>query len=638
MFILSFFPLLLAALPWPLLGSVLQSLEEELRAAMISTEGGGHGTLAEVNALEMAIVGSVLLVVLVILLILQSFISQLRKRNAEIKEVRQQLEDAQAMLEQDQKLEELGSRIRETLAGAPVAYILAVDGRILETNDYCRDRLGALEGLFISRIFARHDDFLKIDQQLHQENTIIGATPHINTIDGSAHRFYANITRVMYQGRPALVLWGVDIEENFRQKEILQRLQNELLRMADAVPLPLAVIDPRSTVLLYANQTFADVFGFSQSKDVSGLSLTQLLKTPFRETTALRVFLRNAAACPLQEELTVEVNLPGGERSMRLCCSPLTYYQDSAVVCAIWDMTESRWREEQLSIALDREREGSALKNGFLAQMGREFHKPINAIIGMSNLTLRQEQAKADRMRLKKINLAAMNLLSIMNSILDYSRMETENPELTDEAFWLSEVLSSSTAQAAQWLDDRPVHVDFMLEPDVPLVMSGDKTRLGQTLKNVMGNAVKYTDAGEVLLTARMAPEQPQDRGHLALLFEIRDTGFGMTQSMLDRLFIPFEHFHTSKRPAGSGLGMSVAKQLVELMGGTIDVESEPDKGTTVRILLPFGRCGEAALRKNGNRYLYEPCGTYPRARVLLEGAPLTRMQPPEAYGAFYLL
>ena len=291
------------------------------------------------------------------------------------------------------------------------------------------------------------------------------------------------------------------------------------------------------------------------------------------------------------------------------------------------DITGQKQLEQNLAIARDEALEASRLKSEFLATMSHEIRTPMNAIIGMTEVLngtpLNAEQSDM----LRVVGVAAESLLTIINDILDFSRIEAGQLRLDTADFDLGRIVEETVTLLAGQAREKHLDLNVDFDPAPTHFLRGDAGRVRQIMLNLLANAVKFTDAGEVVVTGGVVAETPES---VRTRIEVRDTGVGIPQDARGRLFRPFVQVDGSatRRFGGTGLGLAITRQLVAAMGGAMDFESEPGRGSTFWVELEFPRRGAIEVEPfpialDGRRILVlETCATH---RAILQRR-LTRL------------
>ena len=267
----------------------------------------------------------------------------------------------------------------------------------------------------------------------------------------------------------------------------------------------------------------------------------------------------------------------------------------------------------ELEIAKHRAEEATAAKGQFLANMSHEIRTPMNAVIGMTDLALRTHLTAHQRELIGSVKEAADSLLSLVNDILDFSKIEARKLELESIGFSLRDTVGDALRIVAPRAHEKALELACRIHPDVPDALMGDPGRLRQVLLNLVGNAIKFTERGEVVVTAEIVNDTGDD---VHIHFVVRDTGIGIPSSKQWQIFGPFVQADgsTTRRYGGTGLGLAISAQLVELMAGRIWIDSEVGKGSAFHFTIVLKRQEPEAA--DGDRRAGRPArSSSPRGR-----------------------
>jgi len=259
------------------------------------------------------------------------------------------------------------------------------------------------------------------------------------------------------------------------------------------------------------------------------------------------------------------------------------------------DMTELRQHEAKLLEAKQLAEQASVAKSQFLANMSHEIRTPMNAVLGLLQLLQQTQLDTRQQDYLEKTHIAARSLLGLLNDILDFSKIEAGKLELERHEFELEAFFRDLAVVLTGYHGSKDIELLFDIDPALPAVVRGDSLRLQQVLINLAGNALKFTERGQVVLQARMAAVNEQV---VTVSFAVSDTGIGMSAEQLARLFRGFTQAEasTTRRFGGTGLGLVISQRLVNMMGSTIEVESELGQGACFHFELQLERVGGASV------------------------------------------
>lgn len=366
------------------------------------------------------------------------------------------------------------------------------------------------------------------------------------------------------------------------------RLRERFRLTVEASPVALLMVDRNGRILM-SNSHCLSLFGYAEG---------ELIGKPTEVLVPLRLRARHPArreklfSAPEQVGLCTNIELlgarkDGSEFPLRVGLNPIETTEGQAVICGILDITDQQQALEAMRQAKEAAESSSRAKSSFLANMSHEIRTPMNGIIGMAQLLAQTELRSNQREYLQTLDESAHVLLRLLNDILDFSKIEAGKLELERVSFRLSECVVRASQMVALRAAEKGLEVACRIAPEIPDHLMGDPGRVQQVLVNLLGNAVKFTDAGEVFVNVTV---ESISADMVRLLFSVSDTGIGIAPDKLDQVFRPFEQAEssTTRRFGGTGLGLTISRQLVEMMHGRMWVESELGKGSTFRFTAEF--------------------------------------------------
>ncbi len=390
-------------------------------------------------------------------------------------------------------------------------------------------------------------------------------------------------------------------EQRRRAEAASLEWQARITRLVDSNLIAVRITDLDGRIL-DANDAYLAIIGYTREEMRSGMLTTERVTPPeyrVADERAGQDLLIAGRYAPFEKEYVRK----DGTRVPVLVGGILVEGPPLQTVGFVLDLSERRRAVAEREARLQAEAANRA-KSIFLANMSHEIRTPMNAILGMSQLALQSGLDDTQARYVQHVQRAAESLLSILNDILDLSKIEAGHLEMECVEFDVDEVLDRLASVIGLKAEEKGIELVYALPPRLPRRLLGDPTRLGQVLLNLAGNAVKFTERGEVMLSITQEAREEQA---IVLSFEVSDTGIGLEADQITRLFQPFTQADssTTRRFGGTGLGLAICRRLVQLMGGDISVASEPGRGSRFRFSARFGLPAAAAQAPRAFEHLH---------------------------------
>ena len=385
-----------------------------------------------------------------------------------------------------------------------------------------------------------------------------------------------------------------DVTERQEMWEALRRSEQRNRLIIDTALDAVVTIDSAGMVAGW-NPQAETIFGRSR---VLAMGIPFIVSCIDRESRAsIRAVLKETLRAGAEGTRRLEVNALRQDCTgfaAEVSISPMWTATGAVASVFIRDISERRRSEQELRAAKENAELANKAKSEFLANMSHEIRTPLNGVIGMAELLLGSELTPQQRRYAELTKSSADVLLTVINQILDFSKIEAGKLELENVEFDLRLVVEDAVEILAQRAGRKRLELACHVEPEVSHCFRGDPDRLRQILINLINNAIKFTEAGDVLV--RVTREEERDADVLVRL-SVTDTGIGIAPDRLNRLFQSFSQVDasTTRKYGGTGLGLAISKQLTELMGGTISVTSAPGAGSTFSFTVRLSKTGQAS-------------------------------------------
>jgi PAS domain S-box-containing protein len=524
-------------------------------------------------------------------------VAETRRRVSELATVNSIGQALSSQLDLDALIERVGEQVRETFA-ADIAYLALLDetaGQIEfayyhesgERRPEAAMKYG--EGLTSQILRTREPLLLNRREQLEKEEAV--GTPSLSYLGvpilvGSRAIGAISVQSIEEEGRfgeadarlLATIAANVGVAiQNARLFSEIDRQKQYLEMLVEVSPAAVVVMDADERVTGW-NPAAAALFGYA-SEEAIGRTIDELV-VPAELRSESREVTEEARGQGRTRRITRRADKDGNLLDVEMELVPLRFGGENAGFYAIYhDITELQRAREEAEAA-------TQAKSAFLATMSHEIRTPMNAVIGMTDLLLGTNLTGEQREFAEVVHTSGDALLHVIDDILDYSKIEAGKLDLEHEPFNLRDCVEGALDIVAPRAWEKELELGCLIDDDAPVGVVGDEARLRQVLLNLLSNAVKFTEQGEVVV---LVGARETAAGAYEVELAVRDTGIGIPQDRMDLLFTSFSQVDasTTRRFGGTGLGLAISKRLVELMGGTISVESEQKRGSTFTISLP---------------------------------------------------
>lgn len=369
--------------------------------------------------------------------------------------------------------------------------------------------------------------------------------------------------------------------ERKKTESALRESQKRYKELANALPQTVFELDLTGKIK-FVNRNALDTLGYSQEEVNKGLNILKVIapedyrKAKSNILNVLKYKKNSDAEYLIRQK-------QGTTFPARIYSSPIIEHEKITGIRGILvDISESKRIEAALEQAKEAAETANRSKSEFLANMSHEIRTPMNGIIGMTELALDTDLSPKQNEYLEIVKHSADSLLDLLNDILDFSKIEAGKLELEETDFNLHYLVEATISTVAIQAERKGIELLCDIKSDVPIALAGDPGRLRQIIINLMGNAIKFTENGEIMIQVQLQQQAPDDN-FIELYFSVRDTGIGIPTDKVEKIFQSFSQADgtTTRKYGGTGLGLTISKQLVKMMGGKIWVESEPGKGSS---------------------------------------------------------
>jgi two-component system sensor histidine kinase/response regulator len=476
------------------------------------------------------------------------------------------------------------------------------DGRYIEINNSFTKITGYAKEEIIGstarklNLWADASEGERIRPLLRKRGSVTGEEITFRTKSGEIRRGIYSAEIVKLSGQNCVLVTITDITDRKRMETALRESEEKFSRAFTSSAVSICICKLADQKFIEVNESFTRFTGYSR-EEALGRTATELgLWADSKELAEFRYKIENGGGF---QNLEIHSRMKSGEIRVGLASvETINIGGEPCRLMAITDITERKQMEDELRKAMARADAANQAKSDFLARMSHEIRTPIHGVMGTLDLLRETELGQEQCQYVNMARASADILLNVINQVLDFSRIEVGKIKLENADFNLRTKAEEALSTVAILAHRKGLEAMLEVSRRVPAIVNGDAARLQQVLVNLLGNAIKFTEKGEIVLRVGVETTTGAD---IELHFSVSDTGIGIPPEKRDLLFHPFEQVDgsNSRRYGGSGLGLSICKQLVTMMNGRIWFDSSPGTGSVFHFTAKFGKQAGSELPDN---------------------------------------
>ncbi|HEY9195980.1 MAG TPA: PAS domain-containing protein, partial [Mucilaginibacter sp.] len=527
--------------------------------------------------------------------------SVIRNNEGEVDKFIRIIIDISARKKVEQDLEVLSFAARKSPGGI---FIRDIEGRFLWMNEALENIIGytfaELEGKAIGTALLGKDSDLTVFQsavQAVKENRPYQVEMKLYKKDGTP--IWVNLANSPIFNEDGKVDRQIGVMSDITERKVAEQ-ELKLLSLVASKTTSAIVINNSEGQVEWVNEAFEKITGYAFG-EVQGNHLGDVLRGE-QTDVALIQRARELSKNKQSFEVDLLVYRKDGQPLWISVINSVVLDNSGGVdkyVEVIIDITAKKKAEIELIAAKEEALQLNRAKDMFISVMSHEIRTPLNAVIGMSHLLMQDDPTESQRENLAVLKFSAENLLTLINDVLDYAKIESGNIELENTEVNLRELVQSINNTLQYKAEEKNIYLSKSIDDAIPLVVLGDKTRLSQIILNLVGNAVKFTAEGGVNIDLKVIQETDKD---IRIRFSIADTGIGIAPDKINLIFEQFKQAEadTTRKYGGTGLGLAISKRLIELHDSRINVDSVPGQGSTFWFTITFNKANRQ-LNSNNN-------------------------------------